>query len=772
MANLGSMPSSKSSSRTARTTVAALATLIVFSLSCGSSTSPLRGSSDKSDVSLQLSTVSASQASIIANGTSTSQITVSLKDADGASLAKSGGTVAISATRGTVGPVSDQNNGTYTTTLTSSTTAGPSVVSASLGGSPLSSTATVTFVGGPAATITIANPASNAQSAVIGGVVSNPPSVKIADANGNGVANASVTFAVASGGGSITGGTQSTSENGIATVGSWRLGNTPGTNTLTATVTVASSIQSEAASSMTSLVITFTATATAGSPGSISSNGGDGQTAIAGTAVATAPSVKVVDAQGNPVNGATVNFFVASGGGSLTGANTATNAEGIATLSSWTLGNAAGSNSLTAAAVGVSSTVTFNATGVPGPASHITIANPASNNQHATAGSAVAIVPSVKVTDSRGNGIVGIPVTFAVVSGGGSITGASAMTDASGAAAVGSWTLGTAAGPNSLTASSGSLIGSPVTFNATGTAGSARSITIVAGNTQTAVAGSSVATAPSVKLTDLNGNAVAGVTVTFVVGTGGGSVTGAAATSNASGVATVGSWKLGTKAGANTLIASSGSLSTVTFTATGVAGAAVQIAINAGNNQNGTVGTTLAVAPSVKVTDANANVVTGAAVTFAVTVGGGSVTGAKATTDSTGIATVGSWKLGPSVGVNSLVASLDSVTGASVTFNAAAAALIALNVSVPGLDGGESPAITVTQAGTLSAPSSTRRKLPAPQLLTAHDHRGPRTVVSHSFELQAATSYTLSMESFSDEHRSGLRSEDATFAQLNHSRGG
>src|SRR6185503_18393465 len=108
--------SSSSSFRLSRTTVVVLAALIGFSLSCDSSGSTAPGRSDKSEVSLQLSTVSASQASIVANGTSTSQITVSLKDADGASIGKSGGTVAISATRGTVGPVSDQNNGTYTTT--------------------------------------------------------------------------------------------------------------------------------------------------------------------------------------------------------------------------------------------------------------------------------------------------------------------------------------------------------------------------------------------------------------------------------------------------------------------------------------------------------------------------------------------------------------------------------------------------------------------------------------------------------------------------------
>ena len=62
-------------------------------------------------------------------------------------------------------------------------------------------------------------------------------------------------------------------------------------------------------------------------------------------------------------------------------------------------------------------------------------------------------------------------VTFTVASGGGSATGLSATTDAAGIAAVGSWTLGAIAGANTLTATSDSLTGSPVTFTATGSAG-------------------------------------------------------------------------------------------------------------------------------------------------------------------------------------------------------------------------------------------------------------------------------------------------------------
>ncbi|MEI6727440.1 MAG: Ig-like domain-containing protein, partial [Actinomycetes bacterium] len=100
-----------------------------------------------------------------------------------------------------------------------------------------------------------------------------------------------------------------------------------------------------------------------------------------------------------------------------------------------------------------------------------TIAANGGSTQTATVGTAVRAAPSVIVKDANGNPVSGTSVTFAVASGGGAITGASATTNASGIAAVGSWTLGTVAGANSLTATASGLSGSPVTFTATGSVG-------------------------------------------------------------------------------------------------------------------------------------------------------------------------------------------------------------------------------------------------------------------------------------------------------------
>jgi VCBS repeat-containing protein len=75
--------------------------------------------------------------------------------------------------------------------------------------------------------------------------------------------------------------------------------------------------------------------------------------------------VLVTDQSGNPVSGVTVEFEVTVGNGDVDPATVVTNSEGIAALTSWTLGPAAGANAVVASipsapAVG---TETFNANG-------------------------------------------------------------------------------------------------------------------------------------------------------------------------------------------------------------------------------------------------------------------------------------------------------------------------------------------------------------------------------------------------------------------------
>lgn len=101
----------------------------------------------------------------------------------------------------------------------------------------------------------------------------------------------------------------------------------------------------------------------------------------------------------------------------------------------------------------------------------------------------------------------------------------------------------------------------------------ASTVVVHGGSNQAAMAGSAVPTPPSVLVRDLAGNPLAGVPVTFTVTDGGGYVTGAAATTNASGVATAGSWVLGSPAAVNGLSATAaGAATPAAFRASGCAG--------------------------------------------------------------------------------------------------------------------------------------------------------------------------------------------------------
>src|SRR5205807_438191 len=183
----------------------------------------------------------------------------------------------------------------------------------------------------------------------------------------------------------------------------------------------------------------------------------------------------VKDANGNPVAQVAVTFAVAPGNGTITGASQTTNASGVAMgrACAWTA--VTGSNRMTATAGTLSgSPVTFTATGTAGAAATIAANSPTSQSTTATLVPYTTLFRSVK--DANGNPVAQVAVTFAVAPGNGTITGASQTTNASGVATVGSWTLSATAGPNTLTATSTGLSGSPVTFTATGTAGTAATI--------------------------------------------------------------------------------------------------------------------------------------------------------------------------------------------------------------------------------------------------------------------------------------------------------
>src|SRR5205823_11540339 len=98
--------------------------------------------------------------------------------------------------------------------------------------------------------------------------------------------------------------------------------------------------------------------------------------------------------------------------------------------------------------------------------------------------------------------------TFAPAVGSGSVTGGTQTTNGSGIATVGSWTLSTTAGTNTLTATSSGLTGSPVTFTAEGTAGAAGRVAFTTAPSSGAQSGVALAQQPGLEHDDADCHSV------------------------------------------------------------------------------------------------------------------------------------------------------------------------------------------------------------------------------------------------------------------------
>ena len=237
---------------------------------------------------------------------------------------------------------------------------------------------------------------------------------------------------------------------------------------------------------------------------------GDNLHVTVGTAVTPAPSVTIKDADGKPIAGIAVTFALATGAGTLPVPNATTDASGVATVSSWVLGNTAGVYTLTASAANVpGSPVTFSETAVAGPATTITkfgtdpVVPPAGSNVDSI---------TVKIADQFGNAVSGAAVTFAATSGGGSVSPTSVTTGANGLAAA-RWTLGTAATtPNTATATCVGLASPTVTFSTT----TGTDVSAVKMSAKLYVVDSLASITPGVTVFDVQGNAVANAGVTLV----------------------------------------------------------------------------------------------------------------------------------------------------------------------------------------------------------------------------------------------------------------
>lgn len=183
------------------------------------------------------------------------------------------------------------------------------------------------------------------------------------------------------------------------------------------------------------------------------------------------------------------------------------------------------------------------------------------------------------------------------------------------------------------------------------------------------IAGGEVSPGPAVRVVDQNGNPLAGVAVVFGRASDeGGIPVFTTIESDLSGIAQLGTWKLGTQAGTQMMTAQLHGLSSVTFSALVVAGPAARMIPVAGDRQLGPSGYALPVPVLVRVIDSYGNPVAGTDVTFAVRMGEGSIAPPLATTTADGQADA-LWTLGVTGG-NSVTASAPGLAAVTFTANA------------------------------------------------------------------------------------------------------
>jgi gliding motility-associated-like protein len=468
--------------------------------------------------------------STAADGTSTDQVHAHIVDVNGnptpgitVVFAVSGGTAGATAVIAGTG-VTDVN-GDAVLTITN-TTIGTVGISATVGGTAIhNSPATVTFVSGPPSTT---NPATallvDVGSNTADGVSTDQVHAHIVDAGGNPVPNATVVFTVSggtSGGTAVISGTGITNAlvDAVLTI----------TNTVAGTVFVSATIGGVTINNSPVTVVFVAGAPSAGNPATALIVDVPGTTAD-GTSTDQVHA-HIVDANGNPVTGATVVFTVSGGTSGATAviAGTGiTDAGGDAVL---TITNTiAGTVSISATVGGTAinnspATVTF-VSGAPSPTNPATalIVDIVTTMADGTSTDQV----HAHVVDASGNPVAGATVVFSVAggtAGATAVTTGTGITNASGDAVLTITDI--TAGTVFIAAKIGGVAinNSPATVTFVSGAPDLTRSTIIIDQNNSPTDGST----PDVvhaHIVDVNGNPVTGVTVDFSLASGSGTFTG------------------------------------------------------------------------------------------------------------------------------------------------------------------------------------------------------------------------------------------------------
>lgn len=372
--------------------------------------------------------------------------TFEVRSADGRALAGVQVSVAVTAGGGSLtgAPTVSLAGPTPIGQWTLGTTSGTQSVTVSAGGvTPL----VFTVVASAAAPTQFAIVDGDDQFGTQGAPIPAPLRVRARDQFNNPVAGATVTWAVDAGGGSLGATSSVTDANGIAVAPTWTLG------------TIAAGEQAVVAT-LGALTARFTATAQL-APASITVEQGVPASATVFTLLTPNAAFAVRDANGTALQGVPVTVAITAGTGTLTAPPTVS-ALGATSIGAWRLGQTAGTQTVTVTVSGITPR-TFTVNAVPDVPSQLAVEQ--GSGQSGLAGATLPTSLRVRLADQYGNGIAGQNITFGVSAGGGTLAaGGVRVSNASGSADAGAWTLGRRGGPQTVTVTS---LGFQQTFTAT-----------------------------------------------------------------------------------------------------------------------------------------------------------------------------------------------------------------------------------------------------------------------------------------------------------------
>lgn len=623
---------------------------MVSTVGCNLVNNVLKSMINSDVLSMSTSAVTVSQDQVFSGNTVT--VTLATKDQNNNSLISptalavtfslTGGT-----SQGTFGSTTDNGDGTYSATFMGTTVGTAAQVTAWINGVQVTGpTSTVQVVAG---NYSLSNSTLTIGSANLASGSTTTVTLTVYDTNDNPITSGGLIVTLSLNGGSSTASFSSVTDHNNGTYTATVTGLVAGTAS-----NVIAKIQGSA---LTSTVPSLTVVP--GPASVITITAGNNQSGTVNTALTNSLAVTVKDANANLIPNLTMDWNVSSGSATLGASSNSTGSDGLGSTNTLTLGTTAGAVQITVTVDSTTVSATFNETAIASSTISSVGWDLAPVLTYTASNTTAMTGFRAKLLDAYGNTITSnssATVTLSLSTGTGALGGTTTQTVSSGVANFSNITYTKAetiilkatenASGNNDSTTSGSIVISPA---------AADHLAKIAGDNQSVVAGSVVSTNPQVQVQDIYNNAVSGVVLTFTPSSGAsvGSATVTTSSGNASTTLTTSN-----TSGTNTLTvarqttALPGTPATVSFTETGIPGAATQLVFSTqpGGTDN-VAGVVLASQPVVKIEDTHGNLITtGSDSTLSMTLSpsSGVISGTNVITASGGIATFAGLSIGSS----------------------------------------------------------------------------------------------------------------------------